>query len=207
METPDPQTSAQEEDVQSGRPWTDEDVEKLLAATAAGRAWSDLAPELHRTASAVARKARKMGLREHRPQPDFSDVVISITAPGVDPERLMLEGVDTSGGPTFSIGEVTKMLGQKTHWLRWREKRLATGEGIQVGTRREIEIEDEGGEPDPHLVGARQYTLSDMEKLAHLLAERGHIDGATAGNLLSIVYFIARNVGYLGDPDPSAQED
>lgn len=134
-----------------------------------------------------------------------------------DPELLAPEGkqfwfddamfeTDRSGMPypNFKAKEVaTIFFGRSVDWLRWRmrpnDRRVVdkeTGESKVVP----------GDHPDGYFVldgkplefkrtgpNARYFTLADIEKMAHALAQGGHIDGAT----LTLVVRMAVTCGRL----------
>lgn len=111
----------------------------------------------------------------------------------VDPEnRMYFEDIDTSvipdrfdpdgnplPGPKFSVSEVAKVFfGRTPHWIRWLENQgRTTLEGRPVATAR-----------TEH--GSRQYTLGDIELLAHALNENDAIDMAQ----LVLAVNTARNI-------------
>lgn len=104
-------------------------------------------------------------------------------------DKLMLDGIDVSREPKFSVGEIAKVFfGRSSHWIRWNERRgkiLLDGEAVGA---------------DRSESGARRYDLADIEKMAHALAQTGAIDGEQLRNALHIVQIQARIYKYLG-PD------
>ena len=116
----------------------------------------------------------------------MSIVSTTITDATLDPDRMMLEGVDTSKGPTYSISEVAKFFfARSTHWIRWleKEKRMML-DGKPVGTRRNDK-------------DVRIYFLSDVEQIAHGLAQSGSISGTQLRETLQLVRISAEMNGYL----------
>ena len=111
---------------------------------------------------------------------------VVVTDTRLDSEKFMLDGIDVSADPTFKVSDVAKIFfGRSSHWVRWLEGKDAfTLDGVEVGTRRTEK-------------GARVYTLADVEKMTHALAQQGKINGAQAANSLHIVQTIARVWGYL----------
>lgn len=101
-------------------------------------------------------------------------------------DKFMLDGIDTSEKPTYSVAEVAKMFfGRSPHWIRWRERKGW------------IELDGEKVATERTEVGARRYTLTDIEKMAHALAQTGAIDPEQLHNALRVVQYQARIYGYL----------
>lgn len=126
--------------------------------------------------------------------------------------------------PRFTVSEIAKVFfGKSPHWVRWREKKgffILDGspdcthsegyQGIDEDTDLEITkfrtliidgkcancggIDVTGHRTE---VGARSYTLADVEKMAHALAQQGGINGAELGHALLAVQTVARVWGYL----------
>ncbi len=122
---------------------------------------------------------------------------IFIEMPEVDPDRLMLSGVDVAASrfwPQYKIGEMAKhYFGFTPYWGRQRERRGDFGrreesidgiirvfapDGVEIGRR----IGDE----------SRVYTLADIERLAHALAASGAITAERAAWALAMVAFRAK---------------
>jgi hypothetical protein len=88
--------------------------------------------------------------------------------------------------PRFSVSEIAKVFFAKsTHWVRWREREghFQLGEEA-VGTSRTA-------------AGARQYSLSDVEQMAHALRSHGHITQVQFRQTLALVKAEARLYGHL----------
>jgi hypothetical protein len=124
----------------------------------------------------------------------FAPVVLTPT--GVDPERRLLQGVDTSADPVFSVGEVARAFFAKgPHWIRWRERHgffpVLDDEGERTG-RSIGHVEG---------VDARRYNLNDVEAMVFLLLDAGtpSYDGQDAARSLGAVYAVARVWHYLPD--------
>ena len=87
-----------------------------------------------------------------------------IPTPGalVSQDGFLLEGIDTSDKPVFTVFEMTKVFfARSIYWVRYLENHdkliltLKNGERLEVGnTRNEY--------------SARIYTLSDVELMAHI---------------------------------------
>lgn len=87
-----------------------------------------------------------------------------IEGEGIDPDRMMFDGVDQSKSPTFTMGEVAKLFfGRSTSWLRVKER---DGEFVLDG----VEIV-----PSRSETNWRKFVLADIERLAHALASSGAI--------------------------------
>lgn len=85
---------------------------------------------------------------------------------GIDPDKFIFEGIDTTNGPRFGTNEVAKFFFARTaHWMRWREQR-----GHFV-------LDSVPVNPERKNSGVRSYTLGDIEHLAHALASNGAITG------------------------------
>lgn len=110
-------------------------------------------------------------------------------------DRFILEGIDTSREPHFTVSEVAKFFfGMSAHWVRWRERKgdfFLDGEA--VGSHRTPE-------------GARYYTLSDVEKMAHALAEKDNLSVDQLTNALLLVQAEARVWGYLGGEEETEED-
>lgn len=109
----------------------------------------------------------------------------------IDPDQMMLEGVDDAKKPVFTVSEMAKFFFARTnHWVRWLEQQnkmlLAEPDGTvrEVGNRRN----DKQG---------RVYTLSDVEEIAHALAQNGSISGAQLRQTLLLIKVQAQMNGYL----------
>jgi len=104
----------------------------------------------------------------------------------IDPDKLILEGIDTSREPHYSVSEVAKFFfGKSSHWVRWCERKgTFVFEGEEVGTQRTES-------------GSRVYCLGDVEKMGHALASKGIITGAQLMNVMHLVYYEAKVWGYV----------
>lgn len=132
---------------------------------------------------------------------------VSIVLPGVDPDRLMLAGVDVSVKPRYTISEVAKSFLYLTkYWIRWCDDRglfdveeadPVTGEVVrrEIYDRRPDTFDGKGN----RRAGARSFTLAHIELMVHALATAGRIDGEQAARALAVVHDVARVHGYLPD--------
>jgi hypothetical protein len=123
-------------------------------------------------------------LNDREPTVELTDSVL-------DPDKLILEGVDMGEFPTYSVGEVAKFFFAKSpHWIRWNEERgFFTLDGQKVGTTRTT--------PKVAKVGQRRFTLADVEKMAHALAEKGALPTHELRRTLHLVEAQARLWGYI----------
>lgn len=87
----------------------------------------------------------------------MTDVILHDVA--IDPSKFMFKNIDTSRLPLYTVSEVAKFFfGRSPHWMRWRERKgFFVLNGKDVGTTRTEQ-------------GARVYTLTDIEQIAHALA-------------------------------------
>lgn len=99
---------------------------------------------------------------------------------------FILDGIDTSSEPTFSVSEVGKFFfARSSHWVRLLERDgFFEFRGEAVGNRRTSQ-------------GVRVYSLSDVEKMARALAEHDRIDGLQLRHALQLVYSEAKLWGYI----------
>lgn len=138
------------------------------------------------------------------PPPDDRVGPVQIALPGVDPERLMLAGVDVSERPLFTIKQVGwTFFGLTNYWVRDLErKHLFDVEGVD-GQGRPLTLYRRTE------AGARRFDLASVEQMVHRLAaprvdargraRGGVIDGEQAARSLAVVAGIARVWGYLPD--------
>lgn len=108
-----------------------------------------------------------------------------VTDSRIDPSQFILAGVDTSGGPQFSVGEVGRFFFARTsHWMRWVERgNKLVLDGTAVAQQRSD-------------AGSRKYTLTDVEQAAHALATNRTISGAQLRLALALVAIQAELYGY-----------
>lgn len=118
---------------------------------------------------------------------DFQPTVI-ISDSAIDPDRFLFEGVDTSPGPVYSVGETAKIFfGRSPSWLRGHEsagKFLIPGQDPVVPNRR---VQN----------SARFFCLEDIEKIAHCLAYHGVLTGARLRIVLTILKAQAQLWNYI----------
>lgn len=83
--------------------------------------------------------------------------------------------------PNFSVQETAKVFfGKKGDWLRWRER---TG-GFTIDGKSVLPRRSEKGN--------RRYTLADIERMAHALAQNEAIDGWTLTTVIMLIKWQAR---------------
>lgn len=106
----------------------------------------------------------------------------------LDTERLLFQGIDTSEGPHYSIGEVTKtFFARGPQWLRNQENIgnfAVDGEEQLTVVRREGKF-------------ARDFLLSDVELIAHALAYNQVITGRKLRSIVTILRSIGEIWGFL----------
>lgn len=105
---------------------------------------------------------------------------------GDEPTYRIDDELMVDKGPVFNVSEAAKVFfGKSAHWLRWQEERgKLVLDGNAVGTRRT------GSQ-------ARIYTLSDIEEVAHALAQNGGIDGTQLNLTIRMVELSARVWRYI----------
>lgn len=116
---------------------------------------------------------------------------VVLQSAGLPEDHMILEGIDTSEGPLFSVTEAGKVFfGRSGHWIRWRERDGALVlDGVPVGRgRRAGKKKSEG---------YRSYSLTDIEQMTHALCQNGAIDGAQLLHALRVVQSISRVYGHL----------
>jgi hypothetical protein len=132
-------------------------------------------------------------------------IALIFQSAGLPADSMLLEDIDTSGGPVFNVTQAGKVFfGRSGHWIRWREREgdlRLDGEQVGVGRR-----SGKDGRPD----GYRAYSLTDIEQMAHALAQNGAIDGTQLLHTLRVVQAMARIYGYLPpewEPEPVVGDD
>jgi len=100
--------------------------------------------------------------------------------------RLILEGIDVSRGPIFSISEVTKVFfGWSAQWLRNHDSRgWLVYKGEYVGGVRDDK-------------GQRRFNLAHVEKMVHALAEHNAIGAAHLQAIGVMVYHMPKVDEYV----------
>lgn len=109
--------------------------------------------------------------------------------------------------PHFSVQEVAKtFFGNGPDWLRWRmrpdDKRVKQPDGSVLVVKGKYPegyfiLDGKKIEPKRTDAGARYFTLADVERMAHALAQGGHIDGAQLQNIVVLVKTLAKVYGAL----------
>lgn len=113
------------------------------------------------------------------------DGAVVVTDHRIDPDSLMLAGIDTSKAPLYSVGEVAKVFfARSAHWVRWVER-----EGKLV-------IDGKPVAQERSKAGSREYSLTDIELMAHALAINGAITGAQLRLALAQVGLQSELYGY-----------
>lgn len=149
--------------------------------------------------------------------------VTLLADPDIDLDKLMLEGIDTSAGPIFSVSELSRFFfARSPHWVRWLEqchytepkKNPKTGRmkneqckiPISAHSKKLREAHQHtwkfvfDGEmltPRRNGSGAREYDLTLIEKIAHALAANGTIKVSQLRHALQLVRIQAEMHEYL----------
>lgn len=94
--------------------------------------------------------------------------------------------------PNYTVSEASKFFfAQKPDWLRWRSKKTKENpDGFFVLD----------GEPLPdHRTDAefRYYTLADIERMAHALAQNGGISGARLKHITTLIRTLCKMYGFI----------
>lgn len=116
---------------------------------------------------------------------------VVVVPPDLDRDQLMFTRYDGSP-PFYSVSEASRFFfGLGAHWLRWRDRKGdLVLDGAYVGGQRTAK-------------GARRYTLADIERIGHALAQRGAIDSYR----LDIVLRLAQLQASLHKLPKAAGED
>lgn len=116
---------------------------------------------------------------------------VTVADPRLDDRRFIFEGIDTSREPIFTVSEAAKFFfGRSAHWIRWQE---ANGHFMLSMDGKQVPVGDRRTES-----GARCYTLTDVELIAHALAEHNAINGRQLNDVLLLASTSARVWGYIG---------
>lgn len=124
----------------------------------------------------------------------LSPAPVSVLAEmAIDTDKMMLEGIDTSKKPLFSVSEMASFFfARSPHWVRWLEgeDRMVL-DGVPLTSIRTR-------------ANARKYDLALIEKIAHALASNGTIDGTQLRRALLLVKIQAVMNNYLKENDGPA---
>lgn len=106
-------------------------------------------------------------------------------SPGPSADKLIYEGIDTSYGPLFSVGEVSRIFlkQQGPWWLRRREEKVMVNGQPWTAQRTGS--------------NARTYELSDVELLLHGMAEAKFISTEMMSDGLMVLLWLGYLHGYL----------
>lgn len=118
---------------------------------------------------------------------NFAPTIV-IADPNLDPDKLLFEGVDTSKGPAFSVGEVAKFyFARSPSWLRDHESKgnLVIAGEPEFTPRRRVSR------------NARFFYLEDIERVAHALTYNNVITGARLRTVLVLLRAEAQIWGIL----------
>lgn len=140
--------------------------------------------------------------------------------PALDPNKMLLEGIDTSAGPLYSVSEMAKVFfARSSHWVRWLETcdypvpdpaRKGKTKPCQLHPHQHNEklaakhrdrwrlmFEGELLEPIRTASNARKYDLALIEKIVHCLASNGTIKPPQLRQALTIVKMQAEMHDYI----------
>lgn len=153
----------------------------------------------------------------------------ALAALSLDTDRLMLEGVDTSEGPLFTVSEMASFFfARSAHWVRWLEKcHFHSSKGGQRTTCTVAPVDHTPKMRAAHqhtwrflyegeLLTAqrtashsRKYDLALVEKITHALASNQTIDGRQLHQALLLVKVQSEMYGYIdtSPPEPEPDED
>lgn len=127
------------------------------------------------------------------PQP--SGPLTMLADKDLDPDHLMLEGVETPE-PLYSVSEMAMFFfARSSHWVRWLEN-----EGRLV-------LDGEPLTPVRTASNARKYDLALVEKIAHALASNGTITGDRLRQALLLVRIQAEMHRYIGPNAKTPKDD
>lgn len=114
----------------------------------------------------------------------------------IDTDRLMLEGIDTSKRPLYSVSEMAQFFFvRSSHWVRWLETDEDKKKGKPPGWR--MMLDGERLVPIRTKSNARKYDLALIEKIAHALASNDTINANQLRKVLLLVKVQAEMNGYL----------
>lgn len=112
--------------------------------------------------------------------------------------------------PRFKVKEVADVFfGKSPDWLRWRlrpdDRKVKGPDGEYLRNDDGTFVMEKGDHPEGYFIldgekmdfkrtepGARYFTLADIERMAHALAQGGHIDGATLSLVVRMVVTCAK---------------
>lgn len=115
------------------------------------------------------------------------DATVTVLADqNIDTDSMMLEKVDTSKGPLFSVSEMAGFFfARSPYWVRWLE------------SQDRMVLDGEPLEPLRTEAKARKYDLALVEKIAHALASNGTIKASQLRQALRLVKIQAEMHEYL----------
>jgi hypothetical protein len=122
-----------------------------------------------------------------KPKEETKMTALTILAdPALDTEKFMLEGIDTSAKPLYSVSTMAQVFfARSSHWVRWLE-----AEGMLV-------LDGEPLIPVRTDSNARKYDLALIEKIAHALASNKKIEISQLRHALTIVKTQAQMYNYI----------
>lgn len=104
----------------------------------------------------------------------------------IDTDRMMLEKIDTSARPLYSVSEMAQFFfARSSHWVRWLE------------TENRLVLDGKVLTPIRTKSNARKYDLRLIEQIAHALASNGTIKANQLRQALLLVKIQAEMNDYL----------
>lgn len=147
-------------------------------------------------------------------------VVTVLADPAIDLDKMMLDEIDTSAGPLYSVSEMARFFfARSPHWVRWLEtcdykvpdpdregRMMACGKRPERHSGQEAEEHRSSWrltldgvllEPIRTQSNARKYDLQLIEKIAHALASNSTIKASQLRQALKLVKIQAEMHEYL----------
>lgn len=113
--------------------------------------------------------------------------------------------------PRFSVQEAAKcFFGQSADWLRWRMRGPIRGRNNQAEKYFTLDgelLEFKRLKGESKSETARYYTLADIEKMGHALAQNGAISGVDLAHIVVMVRACARLYGIEEPGQPEAEAE
>lgn len=129
-------------------------------------------------------KAEVVPIRSPQEEPPMTALTM-LADPALDTDKFMLEGIDTSEKPLYSVSTMAEVFfARSSHWVRWLEN------------ENQMVLDGEPLVPIRTESNARKYDLSLIEKIAHALASHGKISPQQLRHALTIVRTQAQMYGY-----------
>lgn len=121
------------------------------------------------------------------------DIMVTFSDKVLPKNRPIYTNGTCPRAPLFTVKQLTNMFfAREPHWIRWREDR-------GMLDTEDFEIYEDGVIGNRNASGAREYTLADVEKVVHALAQAEAIDGTQVRNALLLVRILGEIHGHF-DP-------